>query len=153
MAFVCTAGKSQPELIGDSVVVPIGYDDAEPASYSLLIGFDTLPGGDAEYFFCLIKANHAENTETRYWSGLEVAKFTSREDRILIRSAVLEGTQLLLNYKAPDRVFCCAHDADPPEKALQKLLLVAVIFKTCGYAVERKPICLGKHSWWMERQK
>ncbi len=51
MSFVCTARDSQPQLIGDSVVVPIGYDDAEPKSYSLLIAFDTMAGGEPSSSF------------------------------------------------------------------------------------------------------
>jgi|ERR1700722_19902776 hypothetical protein len=155
MGFVCTAGnaeKSEPQLIGDSVVVPIGYDDVAPRSYSLLIAFDRTGGGDEEFFFCMIEANHDDNTETRYWSGLDVARFAPEADRKLIRTTLLAGTELLLRHKAPQRVFCCTHDSHLPEKALTKHLLVARIFETCGYIVEAQPLFLGKYSWWMERR-
>jgi hypothetical protein len=153
MSFVCIAHDSQPRLIGDSVVVPIGYDDMEPKSYSLLIAFDMTAGGDAEFFFCVIELNHETNEEIRYWSGLDVAKFANLADRAFIRHALLGGTEILLKHKSPDRVFCCTHDSDLPDKALLKHLLVAQTFKTCGYSVTNEPICLGKYSWWMERQK
>jgi len=142
MGFVCTAGepgKSEIALIGDSVLIPIGYDDVETKSYSLLISFDITGGGIDEFFFCVIEASHQDGTEVRYWSGLEVGKFTSREDRILIRQLLLEGTKRLLNHKAPKRVFCCTHDSDLPEKALEKHLLIAQIFKMCGYEVRAEP--------------
>lgn len=131
-------------------MVPIGYDDDEPESYSLLIAFDTMAGGGAEFFFCVIEQNHETNTETRYWSGLEVAKFTSDEDRTFILGALLDGTRELLQHNSPKLVFCCTHDSGLPQKALIKHLLVAQVFETCGYVVEEQPIFLGKNSWWME---
>jgi hypothetical protein len=72
--------------------MPLGYDDQEPKSYTLIIGFDATAGGDPEFYFCVVEVNHEENTETRYWSGLDVAKFASKDDRRLIRSALLIGT-------------------------------------------------------------
>jgi hypothetical protein len=150
MGFMCTAADTNIELIGDAVVVPIGYDDIEPKSYSLLISFDALPGGDEEFFFCVVEANTEDGTEARHWSGLDVAKFASKEDRILIRHMLLAGTEQLLKHRSPKRVFCCTHDSDMPQKALTKHVLIAHIFEMCGYAVIREPKCLGKESWWME---
>jgi hypothetical protein len=97
MGFVCTARESEPELIDDAVVVPIGYHDAEPKSYSLLIAFDDLPGGvGEEFFFCVVEANTETNAEVRYWSGQDVAKFASASDRIFIRTKLFAGTEPLL---------------------------------------------------------
>lgn len=153
MGFVCTAAdaeKAKIELIGDSVVAPIGYDDVDQKSYSLLISFDVTGGGDKELFFCIVEVNNDDNTEIRHWSGLDVAKFASHNDRMLIRSLLLDGIECLLKHKAPKRVFCCTHDSDLPKKALTKHFLIAHIFERCGYQVRREPVCLGKHSWWME---
>ncbi len=88
MGFVCTAAaeKSSVEVIKDSVIIPIGYDDREPKSYSLLIAFEPMAGGNPEFFFCVIEANHQDNTEIRYWSGLDVAKFASTDARNTILS-------------------------------------------------------------------
>jgi hypothetical protein len=116
----------------------------------LLISFDVLPGGGEEFFFCLVEANTETNTEIRYWSGLDVAKFTSKEDRTLICSQLLSGTEKLLKHRSPNRVFCCTHDSDMPQKALSKHIRIAHIFETCGYIVKREPQQLGKESWWME---
>jgi hypothetical protein len=144
MGFVCTATAAEIELIGDTVVVPIGHDDAEPKSYSLLISFDVLPVGHEEFFICLVETNTEDGTEVRYWSGLEVSRFTSKEDRILIRHALLDGTQRLLEHRSPKRVFCCTHDLDVPVKALTKHVLIAHIFGMFGYNVRHEPKCLGK---------
>jgi hypothetical protein len=155
MGFVCTAAaeKSNLELIKDSVIIPIGYDDKEPKSYSLLIAFEPMAGGDFEFFFCIIEASHQDNTEIIYWSGLEVAKFASSYARNSILNTLLFGTRRLLNHVAPRRVFCCTHDSHLPEKALRKHLLVVETFKMCGYQVQSEPIQLGKHSWWMDLQE
>src|SRR5258708_3070408 len=152
MGFVCTAAaeKSSVEVIKDSVIIPIGYNDKEPKSYSLLIAFEPMAGGNPEFFFCVIEANHQDNTEIRYWSGLDVAKFASTGARNTILNTLLFGTKRLLSHIAPKRVFCCTHDLHLPEKALRKHLLIAEIFKMCGYQVQSEPILLGKHSWWME---
>ncbi len=150
MGFVCTADAAEFELIGDAIVVPVGYDDVEPKSYFLLISFDVLPGGDEEFFFCLVEANAEDRTEARYWSGLDVSRFVTREDRVLIRHALLEGTTRLLEHRAPKRVFCCTHDLNVPDKALTKHVLITHIFGAFGYMLKREPKCLGKESWWME---
>jgi hypothetical protein len=155
MAFVCTANSwlSNILLIGDAVIIGIGYDDDAPASYSLLISFDVMAGGDLELFFCVIKVDNVDGTETRYWSGLEVARFASREQRADIRLALAGGLTALLQSILPHRVFCCTHDENLPEPALRKHLLVAETFEMCGYEVRLMPLCLGKHSWWMERRE
>jgi hypothetical protein len=150
MGFICTAATTEAELVGGTVVVPVGYDDAQPKSYSLLISFDVLPGGDEEFFFCLVEANTEERTEVRYWSGLDVSRFASKKDRILIRHALMDGTKRLLKHRTPKRVFCCTHDSDLPDKALTKHVLIVHLFGDFGYNVRREPKCLGKESWWME---
>ena len=153
MAFVCTALDPKPVLVGDAIVVPIGYDNTEPKSYSLLIAFDTMAGGADEFFFCVIAANTADNTETRYWSGLETANFMTGSDRALVHRALIVGTDALLSHNSPKRVFCCTHDANLPERALNKHLSICHVFAARGYQVKQEPLVLGKHSWWMERRE
>src|ERR1700681_3996418 len=127
MGFVCTAAaeKSSVELIKDSVIIPIGYDDKEPKSYSLLIAFEPMAGVTPEFFFCIIEANHRDNTETRFWRGIELANFVSPYARNTIMNTLLFGTKCLLSHVAPKQVFCCTHDSHLPEKALRKHLLIA----------------------------
>jgi hypothetical protein len=155
MAFVCTAQdwESNIQLTDEAAVIPIGYDDAEPWSYSLLMSFDIMAGGDVEFFFCIIRVDNHDGSEVRYWSGLEVAKFASSGQRAIIRQALLDGLGRLLKRPVPQRIFCCTHDANPPETALRKHFLIAETFEMCGYEVKRLPVCLGKHSWWMERRQ
>jgi hypothetical protein len=40
--------------------MPLGYDDQEPKSYTLIIGFDATAGGDPEFYFCVVEVNHEE---------------------------------------------------------------------------------------------
>ena len=84
MGFVCTTTGKEFEIADDTVLMPIGYDDQEPKSYTLIIGFDSMAGGDPEFYFCILEVNTEEHTELRHWSGLDVAKFTSKDDRRLI---------------------------------------------------------------------
>jgi hypothetical protein len=154
MAFVCTADdwRTSIRIVEETVIIGRGYDDVEPESYSLLIFLDVMAGGDLELFFCIIKADQDGAEAARYWSGLEVARFASQQQRAAILEALLRGLESLLKRVVPKRVFCCTHDENPPPAALQKHLRIAEVFEMCGYEVEAKPICLGKHSWWMERQ-
>jgi hypothetical protein len=99
MSFVCTytGGNAQRKenLVKDSLIIPVGYDDALPRLYSLLIGFEVMAGGDLEYFFCLVEVDTEAKTERVYWSGLDVGRLVSKDDRPLIRLALLEGTYLI----------------------------------------------------------
>jgi hypothetical protein len=126
MAFVCTADRwrSNLQLVREAAIIGIGYDDVAPESYTLLVSFDVMAGGDSEFFFCVIEVDNQDGIETRYWSGLEVARFASREQRALIRGALLGGLELLLKRLIPERVFCCTHDQNPPAAALLKHLLI-----------------------------
>ena len=149
MAFVCTAGDFPPEVINGELVIPIGYDDQNPLSYSVLMGFSPTGGGESEFYWVIVQTNTAEDTETPFWSGLDTKGIFSQEDRILIRIAVQDAIAVLLGHTKPQRIFCCTHDSDLPQKAL----LIAAIFKMCGYEVLRQQLQLGKHSWWMELPK
>jgi hypothetical protein len=143
--------KSREET-DEAVVISVGYDDVEDWSYSLLMSFDIMEGGDREFFFCLVRVDNHDGSEVRYWSGLEVSKFASSDQRARIRRRLLEGLQRLLRRLVPQRVFCCTHDENPPDNALRKHFLIAETFEKCGYEVTRMPVCLGQHSWWMEKR-
>ena len=152
MAFVCTAfGQGTPfEYVNDTVLMPIGYDNAERKSYSIMTGFTPTGGGDLEYYLCILEANHSENTEAQLWSGLETKAFLKPELRDNILQSCLYATNILIRLQRPQRVFCCTHDAGLPEKALRKYYLIANTFKMCGYQVSQQDVILSKHSWWME---
>jgi hypothetical protein len=146
--------KSREEKIqvtDEAAVISIGYDDVEDWSYSLLMSFDIMEGGDHEFFFCLVRVDNHDGSEVRYWSGLEVSKFASSDQRARIRRGLLQGLQRLLKRLAPQRVFCCTHDENPPDNALRKHFLIAETFEKCGYEVTRMPVYVGQHSWWMEK--
>jgi hypothetical protein len=153
MAFVCTAvgDGSNAKAWGQTVVIPIGYDDNSPLSYSLLIGLAPMAGGDLEYYFCVVEADTTTGEEAHTYSGLDTRQIiTSLAHRKLVLHDVMAGTELLLRIINPPRFFCCTYDSDLPEKALTKHMLIAATFGMCGYKVEEQPFRLGKYSWRME---
>jgi hypothetical protein len=150
MAFVFRTGGNTV-IRDDSVALPVGYDDASDKSYSYVIGFAPLPGGvGTELYFVLIETDHAQGVAHEFWSGLDVAKFVSREDRARLLEVVAAGIELLLHRAKPTRVFQVTHDTNLPEKALRKHRLIGDIFATNGYIVTEAEPRLGTRSWWME---
>jgi hypothetical protein len=139
-------------LLNGQVVIPIGYDDENAINYSVLMGFEPT-GADLEFFWVIVGAHTKDGSVVEYWSGLDTKRLFGKPERAAIRSAVMGGVETLLSANRPERIFCCTHDSDAPEKALHKHILIAAVFKTCGYDVVRQPMYLGKHSWWMERKK
>lgn len=131
--------------------MPIGYDDVQHRSYSVMAGFSPTGGGELEYYLCIVEADHENDSEHELWSGRDTASFMSAEQQENVLQAALYATDALIRLQKPARVFCCTHDSDLPEKALRKHYLIAEVFKMCGYTVDQLPVQLGKHSWWMER--
>src|SRR5229473_2541246 len=104
MGLICTLSDEPPrcDLIGNHVVLPLGHDGELSGSYSLLIGFDTLAGGDWEFFFHVAYADHAENSETVFWESRRVAAFTQKSDREKILRALQYGTVQLVRARRPE---------------------------------------------------
>jgi hypothetical protein len=134
-----------------ALVVPIGYDDEEPWSFTLLLGFSAMAGGDLEYFFCVVQADHETGQKTQMFSGLETRLIFNKSDREHVLGAALWGTEKLLELVAPARFFCCTFDADLPERALTKHKRLVDRFRMCGYQVSPQPFRLGKHSWYLDK--
>jgi hypothetical protein len=118
MSFICTAGDFPPELINGDVVIPIGYDGDSSLQYSILLGFAEMAGGDLEFFWVIVQVDTESGEEIELWSGLDTKVIFGKDDRILIRTALLTGIEFLLDEDKPDRFFCCTHDSDLPQKAL-----------------------------------
>jgi hypothetical protein len=154
MGFVCTAAgeNSQADLIGGTIIVPIGYDDTFPKSYSVLAGLSPTGGGIDEFFVCIVEANTEDRTEIEYWSGLQTRDLFAPSERKAVLDTIVFAIKALLEKLQPEGFLCCTHDADSPEKALVKYCRFAETFKMCGYAVQGLPVRLGKYSWWMERK-
>jgi hypothetical protein len=152
MAFILSLLNLDLKIADESVTVPIGYDDARPLSYSLLIGLTPTGGGEPEYFFCVVEANTETETETQFWSGLDTKDIITGRNREMVVVALRIGTMELLGAVNYPRIFCCTRDSHPPEKALKKFSVIERTFRMCGYTAIEQPVILGKHSWWMERE-
>lgn len=69
MTFVCTTGRGgfHVHILRDPprslAVIDIGHDDADPLTYSAVVGFDTLPGGGFELYIQIVEADGATGSE------------------------------------------------------------------------------------------
>lgn len=158
MAFVLTLDPQEQSVTVNRhgneivVIVPLGYDDARPYIYSLMLGLSPMAGGDLEFFFCIIEANNQDESEKQLWSGLDTLEIFLTDDRTAILKGLLGATEMLINAFKPSKATMCTIDTGAPEKAERKHLLVARVFETCGYAVTCADQYHGKRVWQMERQ-
>ncbi len=158
MSFVCTAARQTYHFDvfrkGESYAItfPIGYDSEEDLNYFAMIGLESMPPGDLEYYFCLLEVDGANKTERQIWSGRGLSADASENDRRDILSVILYATANLLDTVKPERVFRCTHDADMPDKALEKHYEISQIFTRCGYDVRAADVYHGKRTWCMERR-
>ncbi|NJL08927.1 MAG: hypothetical protein HC900_12290 [Methylacidiphilales bacterium] len=157
MPFVCTIDPDSIQAAffqegGDYlIVIPIGFDDASPLTYSLMVTLSPSGGGLLEYAFCIIEANDVEYSENQIWSGLESARFLKGDDRKDVLSLLIQCTKFLLDSVRPLSVFFCTIDTFAPEKADRKYSLVAQTFEMCGYRVRTTDPWHGQRYWRMER--
>lgn len=160
MAFVCTAVRQTYHFDvfrggdGYAITFPIGYDDdhTKDLNYFAMIGLESVPPGDLEYYFCVLEIDGIDKTERPIWSGKELPTDISGSARREILCLILLATANLLNTVKPERVFRCTHDADMPDKALEKHQEISQIFRDCGYNVRTADSFHGKRTWWMERK-
>lgn len=158
MAFICTAVHSAYHFDvfrrGDShaITFPVGYDDVEDINYFAMVGLDSMPPGELKYYFCLLEVDGSSKTERMIWSGKDLPGEITESDRRVILEIILIATESLLKSVAPERVFRCTHDANMPDKALEKHHEISQVFIRCGYLVHTADSFHGKRTWWMERQ-
>lgn len=159
MAFVCT-------LTGDGfnvdvaqrgssriVIARIGVDDENDTIYSAMVCLDPGGGGDMELAFCLLAASSSGYGEpVEFWSGTETASFIRGEDRGAILTAIIVCVESLIRTVQPSKVYMCTVDADMPDRALMKHMMVAHVIETCGYDVKKPDPFHGQHIWYMERR-
>jgi hypothetical protein len=132
------------------VVINFGYDPETKSTFSVMIGLDPLPGGDMEHFFCIIE-NTADNEKKCYYSGANTGKLFPKETRKLVLSMVLSATHSLINAAQCSSIKHSTHDANLPQKALVKHILIAEVFESCGYVINRPDPYHGRYIWWAER--
>lgn len=133
------------------VLVNVGYDDALQQTYSISVGLEPQPGGGMEYYFCFIVADEIKRTEQVCWCGLDSQDILPKEQRGAVLRAILHATRLLISQVNPAIVNWCTWDANPPDKALRKHILIARVFELLGYEIGHPDAYHGKHIWWAER--
>jgi len=131
------------------VAQTVGWDHAGTI-FSIAVGLDALPGGDAEFYFVLVCADPGGG-ERPIWSGLDVPPIVSREARAAILSRVLACVDTLLAIRAPPRIFRSVHDAGLPAKARVKHARIGGVFEAHGYRIVDAGIRHGRPAWWAEK--
>lgn len=155
MPFVCSlSGDSFTAVVvqrGSSRIVTarIGLDEENDTIYSLLVGLDPTGGGDHELIFTIVAAD-PDGTERVFWSGKETETFMSGEDRETVLLAIICCVENLVRVVQPERVFMCTHEANLPERALEKYHRIALAIEMCGYTVSRPDSFHGQIIWFME---
>ena len=127
-----------------TVLCYLGYNSEFETSYFVAAALS--PYDDHfEYSFTVIERR--DNAEREMTSGLATLGLFSKADRIAIRQVVCAATEQLLNWKKPPRIDRCTADANLPEKAMLKHLLISEVFKKCGYDVTRCEGWNGQAIW------
>lgn len=150
MPFTCTLPSSEHEISGETIVIPIGYDDT--SSYTIVLGFTELENpAHREFYFQLTRFDNEGRKGAALLSGQDTKAFIpDAEHRALILQAVCERIPILLEQHRPEWILRITSDGGPPEKALKKHAAIAEAFKTCGY--EENPVqdrLGGCKAWWM----
>jgi len=130
-----------------SVTRVAGWDDRSGAVVAVSVGFESLPGGEVEYFGCVIVIDPAKGAHVRYWSGLDLPAWIDPLGRSAVLDCLIESADSLLPVAAPAAVFRCTRDAHLPKKALAKHHRIGTVFAAHGYEVRSAGRVLGKHSW------
>jgi hypothetical protein len=160
VTFVCVVGgngeRADYQLIenGNAAVVRtrVGYDDTTFHTYHMFCGVDVMAIGGLEYYFNLVKLDTNGDEVATFWSGKEVARFVTENDRKAILAVVLTATHMLVERVRPYEVFMVTHDPNPPEKAMLKYSLIIQAFHECGYVAKATDPYQGLQSWWITRR-
>jgi hypothetical protein len=125
MAFVCTWREESLSDIAyfldrDSpfVTAPVGYDDKERTSYSVLVGLTKTGGSITEYYFQLHKYIEDTDSIETILSGQQLANYLTRDDKKKIMDVILLLTDLLLTRTNEREIYRCTFYIYPPPKAL-----------------------------------
>lgn len=132
------------------VIINFGYNPEIKTTYSVMTGLEPLPGGDMEHFFCII-ANNANNEKETFFSGSQTIDLFPKTTRELVLNMVLGTTKTLLDTAKCQSIRHSTRDADLPQKALVKHMLIVRVIETCGYEIRKPDPYHGRHIWWAER--
>ncbi|HEY1798207.1 MAG TPA: hypothetical protein VGG57_18985 [Stellaceae bacterium] len=134
-----------------AAVAYVGYDDACPLTYSIMVGFE-VGAACLEYYFKFIEADAEDYTERDYWDGREVGEFVDAASRSHILEVVKRVTILLIEEVRPECFYYCTHGDGLPPHALEKYHHINEIFTGCGYRVTMTNSSGGRYSWWVEQE-
>lgn len=136
-----------------TVVLQVGCDPENNYVFFLHVGLSPLPTGECEFYFFIIKVDSQSGEETRYYSGLDTSSFIPKSEREQLLDALLEATHQILGIVSPKRVMWCTHEANMPQKALDKHDQVGAVFSDNGYKVTMMNPYHGRRAWRAELER
>lgn len=159
MTFICTldpSGDHDIDVIdsnGEYIVrLAVGFDPESQKTYSLAVALSPQPGGSMELTFNVMSVCQHSGEWHAIWDGLATgAIFSSRDERSLIRAALMACVALLVEQVRPPDVNFVTHTANLPDKALTKFWDVQRIFSELGYHGGRADQYHGRYIWIMTR--
>ncbi|TAJ30895.1 hypothetical protein [Bosea sp. (in: a-proteobacteria)] len=155
MAFVCTINGQWAQVVGidwtdeSTLIAGIGYDDALPISYSVVVSFAPA-AGELEFVFYIAADSEIASEVRQFWCGKETP-FIQGEDRKRVLETAANATRALALHCNPRKFFMITYSADLPPRALVKSELLCDVFTGCGYRVSDKFEYHGKVCWSLER--
>lgn len=154
MAFISalwggTQEKRQFDRANDRlVVVNIGYDDAGPISYDLMVELcDSDFGG--EFMFSILHIFDGE-PEAIFDSAI-AGQIIPKSYRAKILDLLLNVTEDLVRARNLDSFAMVTFCDNLPSAALEKYDRLCEVFTRCGYTCEHTEPETGKHHWQMNR--
>ncbi|MBO1361414.1 hypothetical protein J2D73_16640 [Acetobacter sacchari] len=156
MAFISTVlnGGTYEErsFVRDTArttVVCIGYDSADPISYSLLADISPSQNGN-ELFFCLVETFN--DVDREILDSSEACSIIPKYSRGAVRAVLLKMILSLIRSTDIDDCYMVTFCAHLPLAALTKYHDICKVFETCGFQVEHEgPDACGKHIWMMSK--
>lgn len=133
------------------VLSQIGYDDKTNHIYYLAVYLDNPPAWGYELRYCIEEYDDNGAELYSYWDRREVCKFIGTEDRKKVLVLLLALVRHLANLANPATVVMSVEDNG--RGAPSKDVLIANVFETCGYTVQKFDPYYGKRVFRMERSE
>ena len=160
MSFVCTLDPDEDldvdviEANGEFIArLAIGYDSETDKTFSLAVALSPVPGAYMELSFSVVGLCQTSGDWSDFWDGLATKPlFPLKEDRSVIRAALMGCVAMLVDVVRPEIVSMSTHTANLPKLALAKFWEVNRIFADRGYRAGRADSYHGRYVWMMRRE-
>lgn len=151
MAFIGAKGELEYRFATGGVTavrIFAGFDPEKQTTYYLSASLDSSLSNPVIQFSFWVTEVNEDGEEQDFWNG-EDTEFIPREERAQISLKLKTAAEMLISAERPRCVGLCAADAQ--ERAYDRFLLVAEVFRENWYRVTELEPYLGSRAWLMER--